>query len=75
LSGLRGAWEGTGYAFVRRHRTVADGQFLLTVYEGTTRGEPDIFYDLFRLEDGLIADHWDVISPIPQRLPHQNGVF
>jgi predicted SnoaL-like aldol condensation-catalyzing enzyme len=75
LSGLRGAWEGTGYAFTRHHRTVADGEFVLTVYEGTTRGQPDIFYDLWRVEDGKIAEHWGVISEIPRALPHQNGVF
>jgi predicted SnoaL-like aldol condensation-catalyzing enzyme len=80
LSGLRDAFarfagEGTGYAFSRHHRTVADGEFVLTVYEGTSAGDPVIFYDLWRVEDGLIAEHWDVISEIPQALPHQNGVF
>jgi predicted SnoaL-like aldol condensation-catalyzing enzyme len=80
LSGLRNAFarfaeEGTGYAFTRHHRTVADGEFVLTVYEGTSAGDPVIFYDLWRVEGGLIAEHWDVISEIPQALPHQNGVF
>jgi predicted SnoaL-like aldol condensation-catalyzing enzyme len=80
LSGLRNAFarfaeEGTGYAFTRRHRTVADGEFVLTVYEGTSGGDPAIFYDLWRVEDGLIAEHWDVISEIPRALPHQSGVF
>jgi predicted SnoaL-like aldol condensation-catalyzing enzyme len=80
LSGLRDAFarfteEGTAYAFTRRHRTVADGEFVLTVYEGTSGGDPVIFYDLWRIEDGLIAEHWDVISEIPHALPHHNGVF
>ena len=80
LSGLREAFasfaqEGTGYVLTRRHRTVADGEFVLTVYEGTSGGDPVIFYDLWRIEDGLIAEHWDVISEIPRTLPHENGVF
>jgi predicted SnoaL-like aldol condensation-catalyzing enzyme len=80
LSGLREAFasfaqEGTGYVLTRRHRTVAEGEFVLTVHEGTTAGDPAIFYDLFRLEEALIAEHWDVISEIPRTLPHENGVF
>jgi predicted SnoaL-like aldol condensation-catalyzing enzyme len=71
----RFAQEGTGYAFTKRHRTVADGEFVLTVYEGTSGGDPSIFYDLWRVEDGLITEHWDVISDIPSSLPHHNGVF
>jgi predicted SnoaL-like aldol condensation-catalyzing enzyme len=80
LSGLRNAFarfaeEGTGYSFTRRHRTVADGEFVLTVYEGASGVDPSIFYDLWRVEAGCIAEHWDVISAIPHALPHQNGVF
>jgi predicted SnoaL-like aldol condensation-catalyzing enzyme len=86
VSGLRKAFasfaeEGTGYTITRRHRTVAEGEFVLTVHEGTTghgvatAAAPTIFYDLFRLDDGLIAEHWDVISDIPRVLPQKNGVF
>jgi predicted SnoaL-like aldol condensation-catalyzing enzyme len=80
LTGLREAFarfaeEGTGYAFTKRHRTVADGEFVLTVYEGTSGGDPSIFYDLWRVVHGLIGEHWDVISQIPRALPHHNGVF
>jgi hypothetical protein len=39
-----------------------DGEFVLTQSEGTARRNPVIFYDLWRLEHGLIAEHWDVIS-------------
>jgi predicted SnoaL-like aldol condensation-catalyzing enzyme len=71
----RFAGEGTAYSFTRRHRTVAEGEFVLTVYEGRTGHVPNIFYDLWRVEGGLIAEHWDVISEISEALPHENGVF
>jgi predicted SnoaL-like aldol condensation-catalyzing enzyme len=31
--------------------------------------------DFFRLEDGLIAEHWDVIQPAATTTPHGNGIF
>lgn len=43
---------------------VAEGNFVLTGASGQLGGAPTAFYDLFRLEDGLIVEHWDVIAPI-----------
>jgi predicted SnoaL-like aldol condensation-catalyzing enzyme len=42
---------------------VAEGNFVLTGASGQLGGAPTAFYDLFRLEDGLIVEHWDVIAP------------
>jgi predicted SnoaL-like aldol condensation-catalyzing enzyme len=47
------------------HLVVGEGNFVLTASEGAFGGEPQAFYDLFRLEDGLIVEHWDVIAPMP----------
>lgn len=33
------------------------------------------FNDLWRVRDGRIVEHWDVIDPVPARLVHDNGVF
>ena len=51
------------YAQVRQ--VIGEGDFVLTLSEGTLGDEPTAFYDLFRLEDGLIVEHWDVIAPMP----------
>lgn len=51
------------YAQVRQ--VIGEGNFVLTLSEGTLGDEPTAFYDLFRLEDGLIVEHWDVIAPMP----------
>lgn len=33
--------------------------------DGAIGDQPQAFYDLFRVEDGLIVEHWDVIAPMP----------
>jgi predicted SnoaL-like aldol condensation-catalyzing enzyme len=50
---------------------------VLTVSEGTFGGAPTAFYDLFRVENGKIAEHWDVIETIPALADwkNQNGKF
>lgn len=43
---------------------VAEGNFVLTGASGLLGSKPTAFYDLWRLENGLIVEHWDVIAPI-----------
>ena len=62
--------------FSKIHFVVAQGNFVLTAAEGTlgdaSKPAPTAFYDLFRLENGLIVEHWDVISSIPPQSEWQN---
>lgn len=80
LSGLGAALEGMAaqgitmeYATV--HKIVAEGNFAFTMSEGTFGGAPTAFFDLFRVEDGKIVEHWDIISEIPTDMAHENGKF
>ncbi|MEM8728711.1 MAG: nuclear transport factor 2 family protein [Pseudomonadota bacterium] len=57
------------------HRVVGEGNFVLTQAEGTWGDKPVAIYDLFRVENGRIAEHWDVLQEVPAKLAHENGMF
>ena len=59
----------------RIHRVIGEGNFVLTQSEGLWDGKRYAFYDLFRVADGKIVEHWDVLQPIPQEMAHDNGMF
>jgi predicted SnoaL-like aldol condensation-catalyzing enzyme len=55
---------------------LADGNFVLSVVEART-DPPTVNFDLFRIADSKIAEHWEVLSPIPPRdqWKNPNGPF
>lgn len=48
-------------------RIVADGDFVMTHRRVTTKDDPRgvAYADLYKVRDGKIVEHWDVIQPIP----------
>ena len=70
----RWAQDGKPLVYTAVHQIIAEGDFVFTRSEGTF-GVPAIYCDLWRVENGRIAEHWDVVAPIPADLPHGNGVF
>lgn len=82
LSGLGAALEamakqGIQMIYNKTHFVLADGDYALAVSEGTFGGVVTSFYDLFRVENGKIAEHWDVIESIADKKDwqNQNGKF
>lgn len=48
------------------HKVIGHGNFVIVMSEGEFGGRHAAFYDLFRVENGAIVEHWDVIQEIPK---------
>jgi len=59
--------------YERTHRILAEGNFVLCVSEGFSNGIHSAFYDLFRIEQSKIVEHWDTTEAIPPRSEWKNG--
>ena len=66
-----------GQLYLTSRRFVAEGNFVLVLSEGDLPSGPTALYDLFRVENGKIVEHWDVLMPIPPReqWKNSNGPF
>lgn len=52
-------WQGRDVTYTEVHHVIADGEMVFAMTEGTSGGEGYGFYDLYRVEDGKITEHWD----------------
>ncbi|MCP4382351.1 MAG: hypothetical protein GY798_13210 [Hyphomicrobiales bacterium] len=61
----------------RVHRVLAEGNFVLCVSEGERGGVHSAFYDLFRVAEGQLVEHWDTTETIAPRREwkNDNGKF
>ena len=82
LSGLGAALsalaeQGIQMIYTTTQQVLAQGNFVLAVSEGTFGGAPTSYYDLWRVENGKIAEHWDVMETIADESTwqNQNGKF
>ncbi len=81
-STLRSALEaadqsGRRIDYQRVHRVLAEGNFVLCVSEGEHAGVHSALYDLFRLDNGKVVEHWDTTEKIAPKSEwkNDNGKF
>jgi len=58
-------------------RLVAEGDYVV-VHSHFTRWPSDrgtAIVDIYRLEDGRLAEHWEVTEEVPERAANRNTVF
>ena len=66
------AEAGTPMTYTKNHMLLCEGNFALAVSEGQFLSNHVAFFDLIRIEKGLIVEHWDVIQEIPPQTEWQN---
>ena len=55
------------------HHLLAEGSFVLSACEGSINQIQTSFFDLYRLENGKIVEHWDTTEAIPPRAEWKNN--
>lgn len=66
----RWAQDGKALDYTEVRQVIAEGEFVFTRAAGTF-GVPVFYNDLWRVQDGRIVEHWDVIEP---RRSHDDAV-
>lgn len=71
------AEQGMPLVFEKNHLILGEGNFVLSISEGRFMNQHVAFYDLFRLTNGKIVEHWDTIETIPAKdqWKNSNGKF
>lgn len=69
--------DGITIRYDKMHRLLAEGNFVLSVSEGSVNGVHSSFFDLFRIAHDKIVEHWDTTEAIPPRSEwkNDNGKF
>jgi predicted SnoaL-like aldol condensation-catalyzing enzyme len=58
-------------------KVIAEGDFVVLHLHGKSGLHPfgESVVDIFRIEDGKVVEHWDVIQPIPESADNANSMF
>ncbi len=69
--------QGMPMVYSKNHKILGEGNFVLSISEGEFQNKNVSFYDLFRLENGLVVEHWDIIEEIldESKWKNKNGKF
>jgi predicted SnoaL-like aldol condensation-catalyzing enzyme len=62
---------------VEFYRTAADGDLVVThsLLKTSPADRGGAAADFFRLEDGKLVEHWDVIQPVPESAANEHPMF
>lgn len=71
------AKNGVSMIYDKVHMVLVCGDYALGVSEGTFGGKPTTYYDLWRVENGKIVEHWDVMEEVipKEKWQNNNGKF
>ena len=55
----------------------AQNDLVVVFSKVTTDGKIEAIVDIYRMRDGKMVEHWDIVQPVPADtdMPHKNGMF
>jgi len=65
----------TNYDSFQLHRVVGEHNFVMTQSVFEKEENRSVQYDIYRISDGLIVEHWAVRQMIPEKMAHSNGMI
>ena len=59
------------------YKILGQGNFVFVMSEGLFDAKPTAFYDMYRIENNKMVEHWDVLETIPpkEKWENSNGKF
>ena len=63
--------------YTKIEKVLGEGNFVLVIGKGSFAGTPYSFYDMFRVDNGKLTEHWDVLEPLTPaaQAKNTNGQF
>ncbi|MGH1543891.1 MAG: nuclear transport factor 2 family protein [Arenicella sp.] len=74
ITGLTGWFSAVDVKF-EIIRAIAEDDHVVLHIKQTSDGKTKSLVDIFRVENGKIAEHWDVVQDVPEKMAHENGMF
>ncbi len=65
--------DGVPITYRTLHRVLAEGCFVLAVSECERGGRTTAVYDLFRVEGGMLVEHWDTVEAVVPKSEWNNN--
>jgi predicted SnoaL-like aldol condensation-catalyzing enzyme len=60
---------------IKVHKIIGEGNFVLTQCECKRQDKTIAQYNIFKMEDDKIAEHWSVEQEVPDTMANSNGMF
>ncbi|KJD45248.1 stalk domain-containing protein [Paenibacillus terrae] len=65
--------QGNSSGYDKVHMVIGEGNFVLVVSETKSpEGNTTAVYDMWRVENGKVAEHWDVVQDVPAKAEWKN---
>jgi predicted SnoaL-like aldol condensation-catalyzing enzyme len=60
---------------IKVHKIIGEGNFIVTHCECSGQDKTFSQFNIFKMEDEKIAEHWSVEQKVPEAMAHGNGMF